>query len=156
MVEIGSVSVKVAYVLPVPEGQIVQLTRRDLASGWVMHTDDYAPLPTGSNLFDLGEMSDSLDGPPQLLGASPFELIRFQEPPVGVTDRLRKTAGGALIDTEAAIGALKDGRIGYLHSPLRPAFSSLFQRRRRNVSVPVMPGSFVQQASNTLVARLCY
>lgn len=78
------------WILPVIEGTPFTLTQRDLATGWVIAEKAYDPVPAGG--FGIQTL-DPIDGSeaqsPLLIGAKPFQVLRFGAPPKERKTRLR-------------------------------------------------------------------
>ncbi|MFV2074061.1 MAG: Ig-like domain-containing protein, partial [Thermoanaerobaculales bacterium] len=69
-------------VLPVIEGAPLTVIRRDVATGWLLSSQSYGNPddPDGDGVIPLDALLAPDPGPPRLVGAIPFDLIRFAPP----------------------------------------------------------------------------
>lgn len=87
-------------VLPTPEGAPFSVERRDAATGWLLSSQTYGiPLDDdGDGVVPLETLLPPDPGPPLLVSASPFDVIRMTVSEPGTTQRLR-------LDLEAEVTA---------------------------------------------------
>jgi RHS repeat-associated protein len=78
-------------VLPVVDGEPVIVESRDVATGWLVTSQNYGDPADldGDGVHFLETLEGPLPGPPRLLAASPFHLIPFAAPGEGEEERLR-------------------------------------------------------------------
>jgi hypothetical protein len=87
-------------VLPTPDGAPFSVERRDAATGWLLSSQTYGtPLDEdGDGIVPLEALLPPDPGPPLLVSASPFDVIRMTVSEPGTTQRLR-------LDLEAEVTA---------------------------------------------------
>ncbi|MCP4546549.1 MAG: Ig-like domain-containing protein, partial [bacterium] len=69
------------YLLPLPVGDPLHIIRRDRATGWILGEEEYDPIQdAGSQFEELGNLYEDRTEPPVLVGARPFDVIRFMVP----------------------------------------------------------------------------
>lgn len=66
------------YILPVLKNEPLHMILRDRATGWIIDEYEHEPVLADDSLTDIGW--DNKEIRPMLIDATPFELIRFQEP----------------------------------------------------------------------------
>ncbi|HYU34352.1 MAG TPA: Ig-like domain-containing protein [Thermoanaerobaculia bacterium] len=68
------------FVLPVLSAEPLELVRRDTATGWVLASQTYDPVPGSDGLIDVGFLGSGKPSRPLLLDARPFQLYRLPAP----------------------------------------------------------------------------
>jgi RHS repeat-associated protein len=68
------------FLLPVLTDEPLEVVRRDTATGWILGESTYAAIPPGEDFVDVGLLEGDALARPLLIGARPFQLVRFQGP----------------------------------------------------------------------------
>ncbi len=74
-------------VLPVLKDSQLTIIERDVATGWIIGQSEFETVIFNDDLTEV-DFPEGPIRPPMLIGASPFEIIRFSPPGVGGKDRL--------------------------------------------------------------------